>query len=282
MSRGKVRDPGPLSPYRLTSTSSRAPGTTVISTMTKKPKRVPKSSAAKKRSRALRTTLDGVGGAGGRGFLSNDVTARFPMPYPGVERGRPPRNATTVVLAAGKAPHQQHEKTKSSPEENKGRASHANRETLRAPGTSPGVARKHRKRPRSAILPPSRAEFSRTTTAFPPASSVLLLAKKESGGQVSSSKSKRNNAELSGATSIMPHGRGGLIRGGKKLRCVVRRGVYAFRFYSNYARSHFVACCMFSDDYPSTGCNISSLVRTSPQHQQRTSRADRSPYVRTR
>lgn len=222
MPRRKARFSKPLSPDRLASTartSSRTPATTTTATVTKKPKRVPKGSAAK-RSRALRTTLDGVSGGGRRGSVSNDVTSRFPMPYPGVERGRPPR----ALPSTRRTPHHR-AKFKSPPEEHVVRAGHhSDREPLRMPIGSPGVARKHRKRPRSAVLAPSGAEFGRPT-APPPTVAGLLNAKKEKSGQFSSSRMKRtanNNAELSGATSI-PRGCR-IVGGGRKMRCVVSRG----------------------------------------------------------
>lgn len=223
MPRGKVRAPAPLSPHRVGSKSLRAPATKTTTTgmTTKKPKRVPKGSSANKRSRALRTALDGVGGGRGRGPVSNDVTSRFPMPYPGgVERGRPPR---AIVPATGRAPHYQREKTRTSSPEGKVRANHHadDRETLRMPVASPGVARRHRKRPRSAVLPPSRAEFGGPIA--PPTAVLGLIAKKEP-----SSKLKRNTAELSGATPMLHGGGGRGARGGKKLRWVVCRGSYAY------------------------------------------------------
>lgn len=252
MPRRKARFSKPLSLDRLASTartSSRTPATTTTTTatVTKKPKRVTKGSAAK-RSRALRTTLDGVSGGGRRGSVSNDVTSRFPMPYPGVERGRKPR----AVPAARRTPHHR-AKFKSPPEEHVVRAGHhPDRGLLRMPIGSPGVARKHRKRPRSAVLASSGTEFGRPV-APPPTVAGLLNVKKEKSGQFSSSRMKRtanNNAELSGATSI-PRGCR-VVGGGKKTRCVVCRGSHAYTprtyeypmLYIMYARLAVVACCM--------------------------------------
>ena len=217
----------PPSPDRPASTiSSREPATTTRRTATtiKKPKRVPKDSAAK-RSRALKMTLDGVAGGGRRVSVSDDVTSRFPMPYPGVERGRPPQ----AVPAARRTPHH-HAKSKSPPEEHVVRADHhADREPLRMPVGSSVVTRKHRKRPRSAVLAPSRAEFGRPTAPLPTVAG-LLNSRKEKRVQFSSSKMKHtannNIATLSGATSI-PHG-GRVVGGSKKMRCVVCRGSYAY------------------------------------------------------
>lgn len=224
MPRRKIRVSRPLSPDCVASTIntsySRAPATTATAAIIKKPKRIPRGPAAK-RSRALRTTLDGVSGGGRRGPVSNDVTSRFPMPYPGVERGRPTRD----VPAAKRTPHQR-AKLKSPSDENVVTAGHpANREPLGMPVGSPGVARKRRKRPRSAVLAPSRAEFGRPA-APPPTVTGLLNAEKERGGQFSSSRMKRaanNNAQLPGA---LPYG-GRIVGGGKKTRCVVGRESHA-------------------------------------------------------
>lgn len=232
MPRGKVatRVSRRLSPDRLASTtaiSSRAP--LAAAAMTNKPKRVPKGAAAK-RSRALRTALDGRVGGGRRGpSLSNDdATSRFPMPYPGVEeRGRPPRAVPATRSRAS------HHRAKLKSPEGKVRVGHiADREPLRMPVGSPaGVARKHRKRPRSAVLAPSRTEFGRPA-APPPTVSGLLYAKKEkNSGQFSSTRMKRtanNRAELSGAASSRRHE--GRVVGGsmKMMRCVLCRGSHAF------------------------------------------------------
>lgn len=245
----KVRVSRPLPPDCVASTMnttfSRATATTTTTAaMTKKPKRIPRGPAAK-RSRALRTTLDGVSGGGRRGPVSNDVTSRFPMPYPGVGRGRPARD----VPAAKRTPHQR-AKLKSQSDEHVVRAGHhSDREPLGMPVGSSGVARKRRKRPRSAVLAPSRAEFGRPA-APPPTVTGLLNAKRERGGQFSSSRMKRtanNNAELPGATSL-PHG-GRIVGGGKKTRCVVCRESHGHAppintLYYTPCSLPSTACCM--------------------------------------